>query len=198
MTPPIRPGFADPVIAAQQHFRSLLQAMSEPGRIVPLEGELPRPPHGLLPSTFAMALSLVDFETPLWLDLPLEIPETSATLRFHCGMRLVRSPGEAAFAILAGPDAVLPIDRFASGTPEYPDRSATLLVQVDGFDRGSTALLRGPGIASTIRLSVCGTTAGFWRALADNHALFPQGVDTVLLAPERIVALPRSTSVEIA
>ena len=41
----------------------------------------------------------------------------------------------------------MPFDRFALGTSEYPDRSTTLVLQVDRFGGGEGLSLAGPGIA---------------------------------------------------
>ena len=38
--------------------------------------------------------------------------------------------------------------------------------------------------------------ADFWQAWADNHALFPCGVDVVFAAGSQLLALPRSIAVE--
>ena len=45
------------------------------------------------------------------------------------------------------------------------------------------------------RLAVDGAPERFWAGLRDNHARFPRGVDVILAAPDRVAALPRTTSV---
>lgn len=189
-------GFRDPVDAAQRHFRAVLDAQSRPGLPVRLKGELPEAPMGMSATAFALALSLVDYETPVWLGPGLDGPATVAALRFHCGCPLAQDPLNAAFALLGSTSAALPLERFAAGTPDYPDRSATLIVQVAGFDGGPAARLSGPGIERARVLGVEGAPASFWPALATNHARFPQGVDLVLVAGDHVVGLPRSTAVE--
>lgn len=49
--------------------------------------------------------------------------------------------------------ALAPQTDFAIGTPEYPDRSATLIVEVDALTTES-ARLTGPGIESEAHLSL--------------------------------------------
>lgn len=187
----IAPGFEDAVEAGQRHFRALLDAMAHPGRIVALDGELPKPPDGLMRGVWALAIGLLDYETPVWTDRP----EILASLRFHCGCP-VASEADAAFALVTDPRAMPPLAAFHQGEPDYPDRSTTILLQVATLDdRG--AKLSGPGIRETARLGVGGMRADFWQQFAANHRQFPLGVDLVLVAGSRISALPRSTRVEV-
>jgi alpha-D-ribose 1-methylphosphonate 5-triphosphate synthase subunit PhnH len=193
----IAAGFDDPGRASQRHFRAVLDALAHPGRIVALdEPSLPQAVPPLMPATFALGLSLVDFETPVWLDPPLRRPEIEATLRFHCGCPLVDTPGRAAFAFVAEPAQAPPLDLFARGEPDYPDRSATVVVQVQGLEAGRGASLTGPGIDGTARLGVAGVPPRLWAELRANHARFPLGVDLLLVAGTRMAALPRTTRVE--
>jgi alpha-D-ribose 1-methylphosphonate 5-triphosphate synthase subunit PhnH len=87
-------------------------------------------------------------------------------------------------------------DAFDSGTAEYPERSATLIVQVQSLLGGTGRRLKGPGIAGEARLEVAGASKAFWTWMAANHALFPCGADVVLSAGRVIAALPRTTEVE--
>lgn len=185
-------GFGDPVTASQKHFRHLLEALSRPGRIVELAAELPAPPAPLSRGSYALLLSLLDYETPLWLA---EAGEAVASLRFHCGCPVTQRTGEAAFAV--APAGEMPaLGEFAQGTPDYPDRSTTLLLEVGALGEGGKELvLRGPGIERSAVLAVSGLDAGLIGQLRDNHRSFPQGVDIVLVAGARIAGLPRSTEV---
>ncbi len=185
------PGFADPAREAQACFRRLLEATARPGTIVRLDAPAAPPP--LSPAAAALALTLCDADTPIWLEARLATAETCAWLRFHTGCPIVADEAEAAFvfatAALASPD------RLASGSDEYPDRSATLVLEVDGIGAGEGLMLRGPGIEGETRLAVSGLPAWFrpWRER--NAALYPRGVDAVLVAADRLVALPRSTTI---
>ena len=198
MTASIAAGFTDPVGTAQRHFRAVLEAMSAPGRIVELEDELPTSPGALAPAAYALALALLDYETPIWLDPPLRDAAVTASLRFHTGCPVVEEPARAAFAFAATPSALPPLACFAPGEPEYPDRSTTLVLQVDGFRGKPQVRLRGPGIRDSAMLAADGPAIGFWHELAADHRRFPQGIDLVLVAGWRIAALPRSTVLEVA
>ena len=82
----LAPGFADPVLASQAAFRAIMDAMASPGSIVAVDG-LAHAPRPLGRAAAAVALTLLDYETPVWLD-PLLAPSPDITdwLRFHTGV----------------------------------------------------------------------------------------------------------------
>lgn len=186
-------GFADPVLGAQATFRCLLEAIAHPGRIVIAPGGLPAHPAPLLAPAYAAALTLLDFETPLWVDPSLATPAVIDSLRLHCGCPIVPQ-AKARFALLAGPGG--PLAAFDQGTPEYPDRSATLIWQVESLESGRGVRLTGPGIRTSTRLHVEGLAADFWAQWGMNHRQFPLGVDVMLVTENQLAALPRSIGVE--
>ena len=191
----MRAGFADAVFESQRVFRAVLDAMSEPGRVTTLQAP-PLAPAPLHPATVAIALALLDFETPVWLDGAAETGEVTAHLRFHCGCPIVNAPARGRFAIVADAERMPDIGVFDAGTDEYPDRSATLIVQAERLVTGIGKRLTGPGIATAARLEAQGLSARFWKALRDNHGRFPRGVDVLLTAGASLAALPRTTWVE--
>jgi alpha-D-ribose 1-methylphosphonate 5-triphosphate synthase subunit PhnH len=188
-------GLADPTLDSQRIFRSLLEAMAHPGRIVDVAVDLPAP-SPLHPAAAAVCLTLLDFDTPLWLDDAAARPDVVDWLRFHCGVPIVSRSRAARFALLADPERMPPPDAFDPGTAEYPERSATLIVQAQGLRGGTGRRLKGPGIAGEARLEIAGVPEAFWTWMAANHARFPCGVDMVLSAGRVIAALPRTTAVE--
>jgi alpha-D-ribose 1-methylphosphonate 5-triphosphate synthase subunit PhnH len=190
----IAAGFADPTLDAQATFRSLLEAIAHPGRIVAAPTRLPAPPAPLLAPAYAVALTLLDFETPLWLDPALARPAVIDSLRLQCGCPIV-GQAKARFALLGGSEA--PLAAFDQGTPEYPDRSTTLIWQVEGLEAERGVLLTGPGIRTGTRLHVEGLPSDFWPQWRMNHQQFPLGVDVVFVATDRLAALPRSIEVRI-
>ena len=190
----IAAGFADPPHEAQRIFRGVLEAFAHPGRIVTL-AETPAGPDGLSPATAAFLLTLADRDTPLWLASEFAQPDVRDFVRFHTGAPIVAARTEATFAILAHGDAA-PFDGFAIGTDAYPDRSATLVIEVPVLGAGTQRTWRGPGIDGSACVAVAGLGEDFWRDWAANHGLFPCGVDLVFAAGSQLLALPRSIAVE--
>lgn len=192
----LAPGFADPVHDAQRVFRAVLDAMAHPGRIATLGADLDAPAP-LSPGAAAVCLALLDFETRLWLQPQAVTPAALDFLRFHCGCPAARHTLEAQFVLIADAAAMPPLSAFHPGEPEYPDRAATLIVQVERLAQGEGVRLSGPGIATAARLQVAGLPADFWVQRIDAQADYPLGVDILFVTGRRLAALPRSTRVEI-
>ncbi|HWX51331.1 MAG TPA: phosphonate C-P lyase system protein PhnH [Roseomonas sp.] len=186
----MRPGFSDLVLDGQSCFRAVLEAMSRPGRVQQLDLRL-EPPAPLGTAAAAVLLTLVDSETPLWLDAGTE---AESWARFHCGCQIATAPSEAAFALATGtPPALAALPQ---GTDEEPEAGATLILQVAGLEAGHGWRLRGPGIQSEHRLHVAGAPLGFLTAWTAQRGLYPRGVDVILCAGDRIAALPRGIQIE--
>jgi alpha-D-ribose 1-methylphosphonate 5-triphosphate synthase subunit PhnH len=167
--------------------------MAHPGRIVGLTVDL-QAPKPLDQATAAIALTLLDFETPLWADVT-ESYEVVHWLRFHCGCPWTSRPSEAAFALITYGEALPSLEHFSVGKDEFPEKSATLIIQVANLASGGSRSLSGPGIEMVERLSVQGLSDEFWPFWRINHDLFPLGVDVLLTSRRSVVALPRTTEI---
>ena len=201
-------GFADPVHGAQQTFRVLLGAMSEPGRLhtlpgaaidglAPADADL-RPPMGL--ALAATLLTLLDADTPVHLAGALGNDDARAWLRFHTGARDGAAVATMSVALARDVDAAL-WSRLDLGTDDAPQSSATLFVEVDALSEqplaGAVSLeLRGAGIETMRNLAVAGLSPAFWQWRAALRSEMPRGVDLVLVCGDRLAAIPRSTRVE--
>jgi hypothetical protein len=125
--PSLAEGFSNSVFDSQSTFRSAMEALARPGRIRPIGADI-LPDAPLLPSAAGLILALCDFETPLYLSPHLAaLPGVAAFLRFHSGVPLVAEPSRATFALLDLAHDRLDLGSFAQGTPEYPDRSTTII-----------------------------------------------------------------------
>lgn len=185
-------GFADPVIDAQSTFRAVLAATARPGTVWPVVAEL-APPAPFSRAAAAIALTLCDQDTPVWLDAHLRAAEAlTQWLRFHCGARIVEEPGAAAFAFAADGRALPDFARFNLGSTDYPDRSTTIVVLVDSLQSGLPLTLAGPGIRGQQMLCATPLPHDIEERLTHNRALFPRGVDLLLASADAVAALPRS------
>ncbi|MCA3245918.1 MAG: phosphonate C-P lyase system protein PhnH [Azospirillum sp.] len=185
------PGFADPVAESQRAFRALLDAIAHPGRIVDIPGPAGRP-EGLSIAQSAIALALLDGDTPVWLAGPCA--SARPWIAFHTGAPAAPRPDGARFAFAEAGELPAP-GAFDLGTDAYPDRSTTLIIETPGLAAGGNALLSGPGIAGTTRATLPLPRA-FFAARAELAELFPRGLDLVLTDGARALALPRGTRVE--
>lgn len=103
----------------------------------------------------------------------------------------------AAFALMDVADAPEHVRNLNPGSPEYPDRSATAIIQAGALHNTGGVTLNGPGIQTTANLAVGGAGTEFWNDVRRNHLLFPLGIDFTFAAGNTIACLPRSTIVEV-
>src|SRR5271154_6191458 len=129
-------GFADKVICAQSTFRSVMDAMARPGnvqRVVASSGS----PSPVMRGAAAIALTLFDHDTPIWLDPEMsETSEVAKWLKFHSGAPVVTDSSICSFALIGDGRALPDLECFAFGSNEYPDRSTTVIVQVESLTKG--------------------------------------------------------------
>lgn len=179
-------GFTDAPIQSARAFRACLEALARPGTLWTVEGAVPPAPISV--AAGVLILTLCDGTTPVHLGPSVDLPVVRDWVTFHTGAPLV-SAKAASFALGTWAD-LSPVSRFAIGLPDYPDRAATLIVEMPALT-ATGPRLTGPGIATAAHLSLPETAA--FRA---NRALFPMGFDTYLTCGTRIAGLPRSTIVE--
>lgn len=190
-------GFADPVFDSQGVFRALMEAMARPARVTHVQTSI-APPAALSVAAGAVACALIDADTPYWLDSALDNDALHSWLAFHTGARSARTVADAAFAFIGAPSSMPAFDRFAQGSQEYPDRSATLILHLESLEGGEPLVFEGPGIDGRATIAPRGLPADFteqWRA---NRKRFPCGVDLILTAGDRLACLPRSTRLILA
>jgi alpha-D-ribose 1-methylphosphonate 5-triphosphate synthase subunit PhnH len=181
-------GFVHPAIDAAHAFRAVMEAMARPGTIRTLTGAMP--PAPLSVAAGVALLTLCDTETPLYLTGESDCEAVRRWVAFHTGAPLA-DPSGCVFA-LGTWDALTPLSAYPIGTSEYPDRSATLIVECAGLAPHG-AKLNGPGIRDAAALSLPEIDA-----FQHNASLFPLGLDFFFTSGTSIAALPRSTKVSRA
>ncbi len=178
-------GFDNPAIQSAHAFRKVMEAMARPGAIYDISGA--EPPAQLSRAAGSILLTLCDTDTPVYLAGDADDPAVRAWLAFHTGAPLT-GPSHCMFAIGTW-DALAPLSSYPIGTSEYPDRSATLIVECAEL-APSGATLQGPGIKSQAALSLPDI-----EAFQINRTLFPLGLDFILTSGSQLAALPRTTVV---
>lgn len=175
-------------------FRVILDAMAKPCTPQNFHSTSGAP-SPLFSNTSDLVNTLCDFQSAIWLSASFDTPDVTRHIKFNTGAPIVNIPREATFAILTA-QQVSEIGDFNLGTDEYPDRSTTLLIQVDGFDSDDVEL-SGPGLKLPISFGAAGLGVAFWAAMIVNHNLYPLGVDVIFISPTAIACCPRSTRIKI-
>jgi alpha-D-ribose 1-methylphosphonate 5-triphosphate synthase subunit PhnH len=187
--------FTLPVQDAQHSFRRLLKAMSEPGVIVSLH----QLKHGWQPlnlATSSVLLTLADNDTPVWLSAAVDNDIARQNLRFHTNAPLVEQPQQAVFAVADDALSADQLNVLSAGSAVAPESSATLIVQVAGLSGGRMLRLTGAGIAEE-RMIAPQLPECLLHELTERPHPFPLGVDLILTCGERLLAIPRTTHVEV-
>ena len=98
-------GFADKVLSAQSTFRSVMDAMARPGsvqRIAAVAGT----PAAMMRGTAAIALTLFDHDTPVWLDGRMSATtDVAKWLKFHTSAPVIADSSICSFALIGDPRA---------------------------------------------------------------------------------------------
>ena len=195
------PGFADITAQSQAVFRCALDAIARPGTTMRLSAAhaVPAQPAGSRAAA-SFLLAVLDQDCTLWLSPTLQAGPAAAWLRFHTGCRITADCAAADF-VWAASFAELPaLADLKQGSAEYPDQSATCVVEVAGWDRvaaqhAGALHLRGPGIRDAVTLRVDGLGADF---VQQHHAMqlhAPCGVDVYCCADDALLGLPRSVHI---
>ncbi len=94
-------GFVDKVLSAQSTFRSVMDAMARPASVQRVTASVGAPSR-LMRGTAAIALTLFDHDTPIWLDPTLAAaPDIAKWLKFHTGAPLISDTSVCSFALLS-------------------------------------------------------------------------------------------------
>jgi alpha-D-ribose 1-methylphosphonate 5-triphosphate synthase subunit PhnH len=196
-------GFAEPALCSQDVFRHVLTALSLPGQVQTLDvnGALSgmEAPRGAHPAAAAVLLALLDQDCKLWLSPGFDNSDAAAWLRFHTGCVVVTDAAGADFCWIASGAEVPALGQLAQGSAEYPDTSATCIVQVDLLQSPGDATswtLGGPGVNGCALLCVGGLALDFAMQRRESQTHFPCGVDLLFTHGQTLVGLPRSTLIE--
>lgn len=168
----------------QLNFKALMNAFAYPGSIQNL--------HGQSPALEQVLATLIDGEVTL--ADPDDMLNGDVRMRLEARMA---TPESANFIVCLGNRQ--PAFQPLLGTLEEPEKGATLVVQVQGFDATAAALkltLTGPGIQKENTLNVAALNEAWLQSRAFWNAAFPTGVDFILVSENHLVAWPRTTQIQ--
>jgi alpha-D-ribose 1-methylphosphonate 5-triphosphate synthase subunit PhnH len=149
---------------------------------------------GAHPASLGILLTLADADTPICL-VGSAASELGSFLRFHCGCPITEHPKNAALGLISEPMLACRAFEFPIGTGEYPDTSATVILEVSSLVAGPRQTIKGPGIRSSVEFAPA-VHAEFWSAWHTNTQLYPCGIDIIFTCANQIAALPRSSRLE--
>jgi alpha-D-ribose 1-methylphosphonate 5-triphosphate synthase subunit PhnH len=184
-------GFSDQVHGAQRTFRAIMDAMARPGStqpVAPVELQI----EGVSGVAAAIALTLCDVDTPVWLDETLRQSDFGRWITFHTGANIIENADAATFGFVSDVSDMPDLSIFAQGSQSYPDRSASLIINTIGPWEASGFELAGPGIDGLRPLETGALPSSFEAAWSGNGALFPRGIDLIFAGDAQVLCLPRT------
>lgn len=87
------------------------------------------------------------------------------------------------------------LDQLRCGSDLHPDDGATLVAMAD-FSAGQKLRLTGPGVDGEEIVTVGGLPTDFWQNRA-RAMRYPMGFEILLISGQRLLGVPRSTTVEV-
>ena len=96
-----------------------------------------------------------------------------------------------ACSIIVDVESAPALDQFCYGTPEYPEASTSLLLQIPSMEGGPEVMLKGPGILEEIAIAPP-MAAEFWQQWQEMTPEYPLGLDVWFFADDQILGLPRT------
>lgn len=139
-------------------------------------------------------LTLVDHETPLWLDKALMSDIITENLRFHTGVMLTQET-TAPFAVV-GISSSIDLSLFATGDVLSPEKSTTVIVEVTGLQGGIPLQFSGPGLEKRRQVAPQ-LSADLLQYRCQHNGEFPAGLDLMFTCGDALMVLPRTTHVEV-
>jgi len=175
-----------PVADTRRTFRALVAAMSRPGTVESVPA----------PADRAVVATLVDHEVSLATD------DDRLRAALADQGRLDAQPVERADVVHARDHTGWDVRECDHGSLTDPADGATVVYRVptivpDPDGDAATLTLTGPGVDGRRRIAV-GLPESELDALAAAQDPYPRGVDAVFAGDERIAAVPRSATMEVA
>lgn len=184
-------GLTDNIHAPQQYFRQILLAMSEPATCVSLS----QSPEWekLNAASVGVLLTLCDQNTHVYFSDTLKSDGIIKSTQFHT-QAVISEAQTAHFAFITASE--FRADDFNHGDEVCPEHSATVVIQVDSLKDGNPLTLSGAGIKSTKTVSPMMSDA-LVTHYQHQAKHYPLGIDTILTCGNQLIAIPRTTKVEV-
>ncbi len=133
--------------------------------------------------------------TPLFIDPKIGNPLLLRTLCLHTNVPIATRLDDADFVLLSGNRFSYDLMALSCGSEVEPEKSTTVIVEVEGMHDGPCLKLTGPGI-KTHRIISPRLPGSVRDYLCNRPHAFPTGLDFLFTSGKKLFAIPRSTHVE--
>ena len=184
-------GFKNKTFESQEAFHLILQATANPGKKVKFMNHN-YSQKDLHISSVNIIFTLLDLDTNVFIQSAQE-NIISNFIKLHTGSPITKNKIESDFAIITHGD--LDFDSFNDGLDQYPDKSTTLIIQIQSMSEGEDFVLSGPGIKISNQITLRGIPHNFKEKINSNSSKFPRGVDIFLTCNDELISLPRTIKI---
>jgi len=183
----------DTVFDSQKVFRLILEAMSNPSRIVNIKAYADRL-FGNHTAFLAIAMTLLDTEMSFNTCNNYMLSDEIVSLTLAKREQIEY----ADFVFVCDPnDFANVIKSLKYGTLSDPHKSATVIILNDG-EQVCQVMLSGPGIDGNILIQVTQTVKEAIISRDEQNYEYPQGIDLVFVSSDgELFAIPRTTRIEV-
>ena len=188
----------DIVFDAQQHFRLLLDSMSRPGKINTFPAADILPPQGLNHAAAFTGLALLNPDVTYYIA-GNDSDETANYLLINTASQQA-DVAVADYIFLPENHNAEGLEEARTGTPVYPEDSATLIASADRVSgqphEGALAIsLKGPGVNGEAMAYVSGISVELLDFVKEQNSEYPLGTDLIITDRySNILCIPRSNN----
>jgi alpha-D-ribose 1-methylphosphonate 5-triphosphate synthase subunit PhnH len=188
----------DSVFDAQEHFRLFLDSMSRPGKINTLPVMEILPPDGLQQAAALTGFALLNNDVTFYI---------AGDNQQDIATYLLVNTGAQQAEVDVADYVFLPEGYYGeelydarTGTPTYPEDSATIIVQIEFISElpkpGSLEItLKGPGVNGETKVYVGGINTDLLDFVKIQNGEYPLGIDLIITDRENnVIGLPRSNN----
>lgn len=185
------------VFDAQAHFRILLDSMARPGKVNNISEIKIQSPEKLNATSALMGFALLNSDVTFYTN------NNSSEISEYFIVNTNSKPAtieHADFVFINGSDDGRVLLKTNVGVLEYPEKSATVIIDVDNIydlpkDQTFEIILQGPGVDGEKRVYVRNISHHILESLKEQNAEYPLGIDVILTDREgNIVCIPRSNN----
>jgi len=183
----------DPVFDSQAVFRLILEAMSNPARIVSIKEHADKL-YGDYPALLTVAMTLLDNEVSYIVCENRQLSDEIASLTFARGEKI----DLAGFVFVCDSSSMKNvIENVQYGTLADPHKSATVIIHNEG-EPVCRLELSGPGISGRREVQATQTVKDAILLRDAQYYEYPQGIDLLFISGKgELFAVPRLTHIEL-
>lgn len=189
--------YFDEVFDTQTAFRSIMQALARPGQLQKLDAmKKLNPPKPLNAATACIGLTLMSQDSLFHVE-EQQFPQGKEYFSVNTSARFCEI-SEAAFLYIQGQDSTATIAKAHTGLLEYPETSATVIIDVMAMSEEPMAdalalNMQGPGVLDEKTVFIKGINPEILGMIQAKNGEYPLGIDVFMTDKKnQVLGIPRT------